>query len=114
MENRMGEPGANPYLFILSQIVCGLAGMDAKSDPGAQDDEPYAAKRTPLPTSLVAALDALENSSLYRAALGDIFIDYYLKLKRNEAGRFQRHMETHGGDPDEVSQWEQNEYFDFF
>lgn len=114
MENRMGEPAANPYLFILSQIVCGLAGMDAKSDPGAQDDEPYAAKRTPLPTSLADALDALEKSAMYRTALGDVFIDYYLKLKRNEAGRFQRYMETAGSDPDEVSEWEQNEYFDFF
>jgi glutamine synthetase len=114
MENRMGEPSANPYLFILSQIVCGLAGIDAKSDPGAQDDEPYAAKRTPLPTNLLDALTALEGSKLYRDALGDVFIDYYLKLKRNEAGRHQRFMETNGGDPDEVSQWEQNEYFDFF
>lgn len=114
MENRVGEPAANPYLYILSQIVSGLAGMDARSDPGPQDDEPYAAKRTPLPASLPAALDALEGSSLYRRALGDIFVDYYLKLKRNEAGRFQRFMETPGGEADEVTEWEQNEYFDFF
>ena len=114
MENRVGEPAANPYLYILSQVVSGLAGMDARSDPGAQDDEPYVAKRTPLPASLPAALDALEGSALYRRALGDIFVDYYLKLKRNEAGRFQRFMETSGGEPDEVTEWEQNEYFDFF
>jgi glutamine synthetase len=30
LENRMGEPAANPYLFILSQIVTGLAGIEAK------------------------------------------------------------------------------------
>ena len=114
MENRMGEPMANPYLYILSQIVSGLAGIDARSEPGAQDDEPYAANRTPLPTTLLSALEALEGSKLYRDALGDVFVDYYLKLKRNEAGRFQRFMETNGGDPDDVSEWEQNEYFDFF
>lgn len=114
MENRMGEPSANPYLYILSQVVSGLAGLDAKSDPGAQDDEPYAAKRTPLPTSLRGALDALEASTLYRDTLGGVFIDYYLKLKRNELGRYERFMETNACGADDVSEWEQNEYFDFF
>lgn len=114
MENRMGEPAANPYLYILSQIVSGFAGVDAGSDPGAQDDEPYAARRALLPTSLFSGLESLDASALYREALGDIFVDYYLKVKRNEAGRHRRFVEETGCDPDEVSAWEQNEYFDFF
>ena len=60
IENRSGEPSANPYLFIASQIAAGLDGIDSKLDPGPRDDEPYAADRPLLPKSLPAALDALE------------------------------------------------------
>jgi len=41
-----------------------------------------------LPASLPAALNALEREPLFRAQLGEVFVDYFLKLKRNEAGRF--------------------------
>jgi glutamine synthetase len=68
-----------------------------------------------LPTSLPAALEALEREPLFRAQLGDVFIDYFLKLKRNEAGRFAQWLkETGGSGRDEPTAWEQNEYFDFF
>jgi glutamine synthetase len=36
LENRVGEPSANPYLFIAQQIASGLAGIDATADPGPQ------------------------------------------------------------------------------
>ncbi len=49
-----------------------------------------------LPKSLPEALDALENEPLFRGQLGDIFVDYFLKLKRNEAGRFQKFLEDSG------------------
>ncbi len=96
IENRIGEPAANPYLYILSQIVAGLDGIENKLDPGPQDDEPYAADRPMLPTSLPAALEALEREPLFRAQLGEVFIDYFLKLKRNEAGRFAQWLKDAG------------------
>ncbi len=115
IENRAGEPAANPYLFMASQIVAGLDGIEHAHDPGPRDDEPYAAERPLLPKSLVAALDALEREPLFRSAFGAIFVDYFLKLKRNETGRFERWLEDNGGkDDDETTAWEQNEYFDFF
>ncbi len=115
IENRLGEPAANPYLYMMSQIVAGLDGIECGLDPGPQDDEPYAAERPMLPTSLPAALEALEREALFRKQLGDVFIDYFLKLKRNEAGRFQRWLEDNGvKDSDETTDWEQREYFDFF
>ena len=44
-----------------------------------------------------------------------MFIDYFLKLKRNEAGRFAEWLEQHGvQESGEPTQWEQNEYFEFF
>jgi glutamine synthetase len=115
LENRIGEPAANPYLFIASQIVAGLAGLDTRLDPGPQDLEPYAADRPRLPTTLPAALDALERDPLFRAELGPVFLDYFLKLKRTEADRFAAFLAERGLEPgDEPTEWEQNEYFDFF
>ncbi len=115
LENRVGEPAANPYLYVASQIAAGLDGIERKLDPGAPDDDPYAADRPRLPTSLPAALDALERDALFRRDFGEVFIDYYLKIKRNEAGRYEKWLQDHGGaQSDEPTEWEQNEYFDFF
>jgi glutamine synthetase len=115
LENRAGEPAANPYLFILSQVVTGLAGIEGKLAPPPPDDAPYAADRPLLPKSLPEALDALENEPLFRRELGDIFIDYFVKLKRTEASRYQQSLKDVGvTSSEEPSEWEQNEYFDFF
>ena len=114
IENRGGEPAANPYLYIASQMVAGGAGLRHHLDPGPSDDEPYTAERTPLPTSLIDALDALENEPLFREEMGPIFIDYLLKLKRNEANRYLQTIPAGAAPSAETSEWEHNEYFDFF
>jgi glutamine synthetase len=116
IENRVGEPAANPYLFIASQIIAGREGIKLGRDPGPPDDEPYAAERETLPASLVEALDSLEGSDLFRTELGDTFFTYFLKIKRNEAGRYLKYLEEKGADGrgEEITEWEQNEYFDFF
>jgi glutamine synthetase len=116
MENRIGEPAANPYLYVLSQVIAGLAGLDGDLEPPPPSDEPYAAERTMLPKSLPEALDALEKEPLFRRELGDMFVDYFVTLKRTEAGRFAASLKgaeasSLGDDP---TAWEQNEYFDFF
>ena len=59
-------------------------------------DEPYAAERPMLPKSLPEALDALDKEPLFRRALGDTFIDYFVKLKRTEAGRYPRSLRQAG------------------
>ncbi len=116
LENRIGEPAANPYLYILSQIVCGLAGIDGRGSLPPPSDEPYAEDRPLLPKSLTEALDALDAEPLFRDTLGDTFVTYFVRLKRTEAGRYASALEAGGGTPpgDEPSEWEQNEYFDFF
>jgi glutamine synthetase len=115
LENRIGEPSANPYLYILSQIVAGLDGIEHRLDPGPQEEEPYSSERPLLPASLAAALDTLDRDALFRARLGDLFIDYFVKLKRNETGRFAQWLKEAGTTPGEdPTVWEQNEYFDFF
>jgi glutamine synthetase len=116
LENRVGEPSANPYLYILSQVVAGRAGLEAGMAPPPQDDAPYTAQRPMLPKSLPEALDAFEKEPLFRRELGDIFVDYFVALKRTEAARYQLALEASGvaGAGEDPTEWEQNEYFDFF
>ncbi|HKF99791.1 MAG TPA: glutamine synthetase, partial [Xanthobacteraceae bacterium] len=104
LENRVGEPAANPYLYMASQIVAGLDGMARRLEPGPSADTPYEAEAELLPTSLDEALDALRASACFRSAFGDGFVDYYLTIKKAEIARFQS----------EVTEWEHKEYFDLF
>jgi glutamine synthetase len=115
LENRTGEPAANPYLYILSQIVAGFAGIELKLTPPPPEDAPYTAEQPMLPKTLAEALDALDQEPLFRRELGDIFIEYLIKLKRSEWTRYQRSIEAAGTpQSDDESEWEHNEYFDFF
>ena len=84
--------------------------------PGPPTDEPYASDCPLLPKSLPEALTALEQEPLFRHQLGDVFVDYFLKLKRNETGRFQRWLEEGGVQPpdNETTEWEQRRIFRFF
>ena len=104
LENRIGEPAANPYLYMASQILAGLDGVDRKLDPGPSADTPYEARAEPLPKSLREALGALNDDAFFRQALGAEFVDYYVHIKNAEIDRFQA----------EVSDWEHREYFEMF
>jgi len=104
LENRMGEPAANPYLYIASQLVAGLDGIRRKLDPGPRCDDPYEKLAPSLPTSLGKALDALEVDIELRAGMGEALTDYYVALKRAELSRFET----------AVTDWEQREYFQLF
>jgi glutamine synthetase len=116
IENRVGEPSANPYLYILSQLVTGMDGIDGKRDPGPPETDPYTSARPMLPKSLADALRLLEQEPLFRNELGDVFIDYYLGIKRTELKRFEAYLRERESDQasDQTTEWEQNEYFDFF
>jgi len=104
LENRIGEPAANPYLYMASQILSGLDGVDRKLDPGPSADAPYETKAALLPKSLREAVFALSDDPFFRDTLGAAFVDYYVHIKNAEIERFQA----------EVSDWEQREYFEIF
>jgi glutamine synthetase len=104
LENRIGEPAANPYLYMASQILSGLDGVDRALDPGPSADTPYETNAALLPKSLREAVLALKNDPFFRAALGAEFVDYYAHIKNAEIERFEA----------EVSEWEQREYFEMF
>ncbi|MEW1828048.1 glutamine synthetase family protein [Streptomyces sp. NPDC088196] len=104
LENRIGEPAANPYLYLASQLAAGLEGVAGALEPGPAADEPYAAHAEPLPRSLGEALDALEADRMLADRLGKDFVAYYTSIKRAEIDRFSQ----------EVTDWEQREYFRVF
>jgi glutamine synthetase len=104
LENRIGEPAANPYLYMASQILAGLDGVDRGLDPGPSADTPYETKAELLPRSLREAIDALDQDSFFREKLGAQFVDYYVHIKNAEIERYQA----------EVSDWEHREYFEMF
>ena len=104
LENRIGEPAANPYLYMASQIHCGLDGVDRALDPGPSADTPYEANAPLLPKSLREAVFALREDVFFKSAMGEAFIAYYTHIKDTEIDRFQSH----------VSDWEQREYFEMF
>ena len=104
IENRAGEPAANPYLYFASQIHAGLDGMARKLDPGPAADTPYEAKVDLLPSTLSQALSFLKQDKVLREGFGAGFVDYYCRIKEAEIARFNL----------EVSEWEHREYFDLF
>jgi glutamine synthetase len=81
VENRLGEPAANPYLYMLSQIVSGLDGVENSLALPDASTAPYASDGPPLPTNLGASIAALDNSSFFRSAFGNAFVDYYVHPK---------------------------------
>jgi len=104
LENRMGDPAANPYLYLASQVAAGLDGTRRSLDPGPPSEEPYNADAAPLPASLMEAVDALDTDDFFRAAFGDTFVDYIVRVKRFEIARFLQH----------VTDWEHREYFEMY
>lgn len=104
VENRVGEPAANPYLYLASQILCGLDGIENRLKAPPPVERPYDNEATMLPNNLHTALTAFEDSSFYRKCLGDGFVDYLCQIKRAE---WHRYLGA-------VSEWEQREYFTLF
>jgi glutamine synthetase len=104
LENRVGEPAANPYLYMASQILSGLDGIEREIDPGPPSDTPYEANARMLPHNLGQAIAALRQDECLRAGLGAAFIEYFSLIKEAEIARFER----------EVTEWEQREYFELF
>jgi glutamine synthetase len=107
VENRIGEPCANPYLAIASQLYAGLEGLISGS-PANRADYP------PLPTSLREALDAFRESDSAAELLGTAFKTCLVKLKESEASRFEAWRAAQRPAANEVTEWEHREYFGVF
>lgn len=105
LENRVGEPAANPYLYMASQIMAGVDGIRSKSDPGPFALSPQDLNDKPvMPMDLIHAVEALKNSDLYKSEFGNDFVDYYYSISMYSIKRFLSY----------VTDWEHNEYFERF
>jgi glutamine synthetase len=111
LENRVGEPAANPYLYLASQIYAGLDGIANKRDPGPSADTPYASDAPLLPKNLGEALTALRGNDCFKQGFGAGFVEYFVRLK--EDGELKRYRAEEKDSP-EATAWEQREYFDLF
>jgi len=116
VEMRIGEPAANPYLYMAANIAAGLDGIRRElAGPPPVEADPYAAEAPMLPTSLADAVSALDADEFYRKAFGDTLVDYLLMMKRAELARYEAFIkENPPSDPLDVSEWEMREYFEFF
>lgn len=104
IENRIGDPAANPYLYLASQLFAGLDGIERDLSPPAPTDDPYAADATALPRNLIDAVRTLKSDRFFRSVMGDRFVDYIVYLKEMEIERF---LAT-------VTDWEHREYFELY
>jgi glutamine synthetase len=106
VENRIGEPCANPYLAMAAQLSAGLDGVEGL----VHDDG--SAERV-LPQSLAEALTAFRAGSA-RHLLGEPLARCLELLKQSEADRFAAWCERRGLGEAGVTDWEQQEYFEAF
>ena len=104
IENRIGEPAANPYLTMAAQIYAGLDGITKQRDPGPAATASYEGSAAKIPDTLDHAVVALRESTCMRAGFGSEFVDYFARIKDAELARFHA----------EVTEWEQREYFELY
>ena len=103
IENRLGEPMANPYLYIAAQVHAGLDGVERGLHAPAATHTPYGDAAVALPASLGEALDALAADTTLTAAFGAQLVNCWTRIKRSEQTRFDA-----AADP---AQWQRREYF---
>jgi len=83
IEMRGGDGSANPYLAVAAALGAGLDGIKRSTDPGAIGSQ----HRTPLPPTLLHAVDALEADPVVCGvldAVGEGVAKYFASIKRDE------------------------------
>jgi glutamine synthetase len=103
IENRLGEPMANPYLYMAAQIFAGLDGLARRLVPPPATETPYALAPVMLPTSLAEALDALASDDVMQQGLGGPLARVIETVKQQELAR-------HAAAEDREA-WQRREYF---
>lgn len=108
IENRMGEPCANPYLNIAAQLFAGLDGLTAA--PAGAEDGPDDGPGQVVPQTLREALRAFTDGRAEQL-LGAPLAACLTKLKESELRRYEAWSTQAAPTPGQVTEWEQREYF---
>jgi len=110
IENRIGEPSANPYLYIAAQIHAGLDGLARALTPPPATAAPYSQTSVDvdvrLPAGLGEALDALAADERLVAAFGAPVVAWLSQVKRSELARHDQ--------AEDKEAWQAREYFSRF
>ena len=113
LENRIGEPLANPYLYMASQIHAGLDGIARKLDPGPSADTPYeTAGRADAEVARRGARRAEGQRLLSRRLRRRLSSIIYSRIKEAEIARCDAESGGQSGNSADVTAWEHKEYFD--
>jgi len=103
IENRVGEPAANPYLYMAAQIHAGLDGLARRLQPAPASEDPYGTGGDKLPTALGEGLTALQADEALTQGLGADVVRYFCRLKQSE---INRHAQA-----EDKADFERREYF---
>jgi glutamine synthetase len=88
-ETRIPGGDVNPYLSFAALLAAGLYGVENELElPPPLEGNAYESDAERFPSSLREAIEALENGSMARAALGDDVVDHYLNYARTEQRLF--------------------------
>jgi len=109
---RIGDAAANPYVVAAAVLAAALDGIEKGLTPPAPlegwtyEDE----SADVLPMTLEAALDALAADEVMTNKLGDVFVQTFVTLKRDELERYNAEV----ADPAtrDVTDWELEEYIE--
>ena len=98
LEIKPVDGSANPYLALGAIVAAGLDGLERDlrlPDPVTVDPGSMSAtarrkgKVTQLPSSLGAAIEELERSTVLREAMGDMLFDSFVATRRGELQAFE-------------------------
>jgi glutamine synthetase len=80
----------NPYLAVAAMIAAGLHGVEHQlSLEDAFSGNAYTTDAARVPTTLGAAGELLQDSTIARAAFGNDVVDHYVNAARVEVAAFE-------------------------
>ena len=103
VETRIPGGDVNPYLAFAAIIAAGLHGIENELElPPALEGNAYESDARRFPSTMRAAIMALELGTMARAAFGDQVVDHYLNYAHTEQALFDK----------TVTDWERVRYFE--
>ena len=95
-ETRIPGGDCNPYLAFAALLAAGLYGIEHELPlPPALEGNAYESEADRFPSTLYEAIEALEQGTMARAALGDEAVDHYLNYARTEQALFDQAVTDH-------------------
>ncbi len=90
VETRVPGGDANPYVAVAALLAAGVHGIEQELPlPPAVSGNAYSGDAPRVPSTLTAAAELFEQSTLARAAFGDDVVDHYTHAARIELAAFE-------------------------